>query len=429
MSKIGVGIIGASPLRPGWAVAAHLPALASLPDYELRAVATSSEASAKAAGDTYGVPAYSDPSLLIARPDVDLVVVTVRLAHHHALISQAVAAGKMVMSEWPLGVDIAQSTDIAARVTKTDLWTLIGLQARMAPSIRYARDLVEQGYVGKVLGTAIVGSGIAWTTVSDSAHTYMFDAQSNASLLSVPVMHAIDAMQFVVGDLTDVRATSAVRNPVIRLADTEQDIQSTTPDHLAIAATLESGAVASIFYRGGTSRGENFRWEINGSDGDLVLTSPVGNLQVLAPNLFGGRGEDAAVAPLDIPSEYDLGTGSLEGPGANVARLYAAFARDLRDGTPGATAPDFAHALRLHRTLDGIAHAAASGVAQTLGQGRPALDLLHPAGQERVRLIAVEHAMVDGERHVAHRPHLHHLLPAPLPRHRPPFQLAHAQDG
>ena len=365
MSRIGVGLIGASPLRPGWAVAAHLPALASLPDYELRAVATSSEASAKAAGDAYGVPAYSDPSLLIARPDVDLVVVTVRLAHHHALISQAVAAGKMVMSEWPLGVDIAQSTDIAARVTKTDLWTLIGLQARMAPSIRYARDLVEQGYVGKVLGTTIVGSGIAWTTVSDSAHTYMFDAQSNASLLSVPVMHAIDAMQFVVGDLTDVRATSAVRNPVIRLADTEQDIQSTTPDHLAIAATLESGAVASIFYRGGTSRGENFRWEINGSDGDLVLTSPVGNLQVLAPNLFGGRGEDAAVAPLDIPSEYDLGTGSLEGPGANVARLYAAFARDLRDGTPGATAPDFAHALRLHRTLDGIAHAAASGVAQT----------------------------------------------------------------
>jgi len=36
-------------------------------------------------------------------------------------------------------------------------------QGRMAPSIRYARDLVEQGYVGEVLGTAIVGSGIAWT--------------------------------------------------------------------------------------------------------------------------------------------------------------------------------------------------------------------------------------------------------------------------
>ena len=51
MSKIGVGVIGASPLRPGWAVTAHLPALLALSEYELRAVATSSEASAKAAGE------------------------------------------------------------------------------------------------------------------------------------------------------------------------------------------------------------------------------------------------------------------------------------------------------------------------------------------------------------------------------------------
>jgi predicted dehydrogenase len=357
MNKIGVGVIGASPLRPGWAVAAHLPALASLPDYALRAVVTSSEASAQAAGDAYGVPAFSDPAALITRPDVDLVVVTVKLAHHHALVSQAIAAGKMVMSEWPLGVDTDQSTDLAGLAAKTGLQTLIGLQARMAPSIRYARDLVEQGYVGKVLGTTMVGSGIAWTTASDSAHAYMFDARSNATLLSVPVMHAIDALQFVLGDLADVRAASAVRNPVIHLADTGEDIRSTTPDHLAIAATLDSGAVASIFYRGGISRGENFRWEINGSEGDLVLTSPVGNLQVLAPSLFGGRGGDTAVAPLTIPREYDLGGAPPEGPAANVARLYAAFARDLREERPAATAPDFAHALRLHRTLERIARA------------------------------------------------------------------------
>jgi hypothetical protein len=38
--SIGVGVIGASPLRPGWAVTAHLPAIASLPEYSLRAVAT-----------------------------------------------------------------------------------------------------------------------------------------------------------------------------------------------------------------------------------------------------------------------------------------------------------------------------------------------------------------------------------------------------
>ncbi len=213
MQKIGVGVIGASPLRPGWAVSAHLPALASLPDYELRAVATSSEASAKAAGEAYGVPAYSDPSGLIARADVDLVVVTVKLAHHHRLVSEAFAAGKMVMSEWPLGVDMAETADLAAQAARTGLGNLVGLQGRMAPTIRQARDLVRQGYVGKVLGTTIVGSGIAWTSHSDSAHAYMFDAANNASLLSVPVMHAVDALQFVLGDLADVRAVSAIRNP------------------------------------------------------------------------------------------------------------------------------------------------------------------------------------------------------------------------
>ena len=297
MRKIGVGVIGASPLRPGWAVTAHLPALASLPDYELRAVATSNEASAKAAGEAYGVPAYSDPSELIARSDVDLVVVTVRLAHHHKLVSEAIAAGKMVMCEWPLGIDIAETADLATRATEKGLANLIGLQARMAPSIRYARDLVNQGYVGEVLGTTMVGSGIAWTRLSDSAHAYMFNAASNATLLSVPVMHALDALQFVLGDLGDIRATGAVRNPAIRLVDTGQDIRSTTPDHLAIAAKLESGVVASIFYRGATSRGENFRWEINGSEGDLVLTSPIGNLQVLARACLAGVARMSRLRP------------------------------------------------------------------------------------------------------------------------------------
>src|SRR5258705_10452065 len=172
-SRMGVGVIGASPLRPGWAVTAHLPALAALPDYELRAVATSTEASARAAAEAYGVPGHADPAALIARRDVDLVVVTVKLPHHHRLVGEALAAGKLVMCEWPLGVDAGQTADLAARAAGAGLGTLIGLQARMAPSIRYARDLVAQGYVGEVLATTLVGSGIAWTSVTDSARLHV----------------------------------------------------------------------------------------------------------------------------------------------------------------------------------------------------------------------------------------------------------------
>lgn len=272
-----------------------------------------------------------------------------------------ISAGKMVMCEWPLGVDLGESEDLAKRAAQRGVANFVGLQARLAPSIRYARDLVEQCYVGEVLATTLVGSGIAWSGVSDASHAYMFDARQNATLLSVPTMHALDALQFVVGDLAEVRAVSAIRRPTVLLADTNEKIDTTVPDHLAIAATLGSGAVASIFYRGGTSRGENFRWEINGTEGDLVLTSPVGNLQVLAPTLLGGRGDEAAVAPLPVPSEYDLSGGASEGPAANVARLYAAFAADLGKGAPGVTAPDFRHAVALHDTLDRISAAADRG--------------------------------------------------------------------
>ena len=74
-----------------------------------------------------------------------------------------------------------------------------------------------------------------------------------------------------------------------------------------------------------------------------------------------------------IPPGYDLASDAPEGPAANVARLYGAFAADLRNGTPGQTAPDFAHALRLHRTLDLISAAAASGIAQHMAPQGAAL--------------------------------------------------------
>lgn len=357
MKKIGVGVIGASPLRPGWAVTSHLPALAALDRYELRAVATSSTESADAAGKAYGVPAFAGAGEMIAHPDVELVVVTVKIAHHHRLVGLAIDAGKMLMSEWPLGVDFGQSEDLASRAASAGVANLVGLQARMAPSIRYARDLIAQGYIGDVLATTMVGSGIAWAGVSDTAHAYMFDARQNATLVSVPTMHALDALQFVLGDLADIRAAGAIRRPSVMMADTGQHIASSATDHLAIAGSLESGAIASIFYRGGTSRGENFRWEINGTKGDLVLTSPVGNLQVLAPTLFAGRGDETSVREMVVPIDYDLAPNAPGGPAANVARLYAAFAADLAAGTVGATAPDFAHAIRLHRTLDRISEA------------------------------------------------------------------------
>jgi predicted dehydrogenase len=161
MKKIGVGVIGAG--TGGWAAISHIPALKALPDYELRAISTSRRESAGAAAEAFGVEAaFGNPRELIAHPGVDLVVVAVKVTEHLELVSAALDAGKMVYSEWPLGRNLAEATELAARAGKSGVRTVIGLQGRFAAEVRHARELIEDGYLGRVLGTTLVGSGMAW---------------------------------------------------------------------------------------------------------------------------------------------------------------------------------------------------------------------------------------------------------------------------
>jgi predicted dehydrogenase len=148
MNSLGIGIIGESPLNPGWAVNAHILALKALPDYELRAVSTSRRESAEAVSKAFGVAASFDNHRdLIDHPGVDLVVVTVTVPQHHELVSAALDAGKMVFCEWPLGNGLAEALDLTARAEAAGVRTAVGLQARFASAIRHARELIVDGYM------------------------------------------------------------------------------------------------------------------------------------------------------------------------------------------------------------------------------------------------------------------------------------------
>src|SRR5258706_321659 len=110
---IGVGIIGVNPGR-GWATTAHIPALRALPNYAIRALSATTRASAAAAGAAFDVAlTFSDHHELVARPEVDLVVVTVKAPHHRELVTAALNAGKAVYCEWPLGVDLEDAVAMA----------------------------------------------------------------------------------------------------------------------------------------------------------------------------------------------------------------------------------------------------------------------------------------------------------------------------
>ncbi|MFI7284302.1 Gfo/Idh/MocA family protein [Micromonospora chersina] len=365
MTPIGVGIIGAS--TSGWASIAHVPAIAASPEFELRAVSTSRPSTAEAAAARYGVSAFHDHRDLIAHPGVDLVVVAVKVTEHLRLISAALEAGKMVYSEWPLGNGLAEAQQLADQAAKAGIRTVVGLQGRYAPEVRLARDLIRDGYVGRVLGTIMVGSGMVWGgEVTDPGQAYWFDKANGATPLTSATLHALDPLHFVLGEFESIAANLVVGRKHATIVADGSTVPFTVPDQVALIGTLDGGAAASIFYRGGASRGDNFRWEINGTDGDLVLTADWGNMQVAALKLAGGRGADATVQPLEVPASYLAGVPaelSRSAPGS-VARLYRQFARDLADGTR--TVPDFGHALGRHKLIDAIERASATGTTQAL---------------------------------------------------------------
>ncbi|MFI5607941.1 Gfo/Idh/MocA family protein [Amycolatopsis sp. NPDC051903] len=363
MDPIGVGVIGGS--TSGWASLAHLPAIAAAPAFELRAISTTRRSSAEAASAKYGVPGYAGHQDLIAHPGVDLVVVSVKVTEHRELISAALAAGKMVYSEWPLGAGSAEAEDLAAQAERAGVRTVIGLQGRYAPEVRYARELIRDGYVGDVLGTTVVGSGMVWSgEVPTHGQAYWFDKANGASPLTSPTLHALDPLHFVLGEFDAVAANLVVGRKQARVAEDGTIVPVTVADQVSVIGTLTGGAAASVFYRGGTSRGENFRWEINGTEGDLVITSAWGNMQVAGLTLTGGRGGETSAAPLAVPASYtgDVPAELAGTPAANVARLYAALAGDLAGNTR--TVPDFAHALERHRLIDAVERASATGISQ-----------------------------------------------------------------
>lgn len=110
---------------------------------------------AKAAGA--GCQATGDFRKVLARKDVDAVVIASQ-DHWHALIAVAAAkAGKAIYCEKPLGVSVAESRAIRDAVRRYGCVFQTGTQQRSTRNFRFACELARSGYLGKV-HTVVVGA-------------------------------------------------------------------------------------------------------------------------------------------------------------------------------------------------------------------------------------------------------------------------------
>ncbi|MSQ06941.1 MAG: Gfo/Idh/MocA family oxidoreductase [Dehalococcoidia bacterium] len=357
-NKIRLGFVGAN-VKSTWASQSHFPALLASPDVELAAVCTTRPESAEEARRAFGAKlAFHDFREMVASPEIDAVAVVVRVPSHYAATKAAIEAGKHVYTEWPLGRTTAEAEELAALARAKGVQTAVGLQSRVSPALLYVKELIETGYVGKVLSCHV-------TTMRDgalerhSSRTWQRDASLGANTMTIANGHVIDALRFVAGNFTRVACMITTQESQWYQTDTKQFVDVTSPDNVRVSGQLESGAAASVHVGAVPWAGSGFRMEIYGREGTLVTTGSVSSQRGEMLRVQGAQ-RSHALKDLAIPERFVfVPAGFPRGDPFNVGQMYALFAEAIRTGE--SRLPAFDVAVGLHRFIDTLKKASDAG--------------------------------------------------------------------
>jgi len=363
--KIRVGIVGATVTQGGssWGQNAHVPALKALPGYELKAVCTAHEDTAKASAAAFGAErAFHRFSDMAAHPEIDLIVVVVRVPGHRELVMAGLQAGKAVLCEWPLGRTLAEAEEMAGLARQRSLKTIVGLQARSDPAILYARELVQQGYIGEVLTANLITSAQA-VLQRGPGRIWQGVRANGANTLTIAGGHAIDALCAVLGEFAEISARVSTRIPEWRTLE-GKPVPVDAPDSINVIGRMVSGAEVTVNVAAVPSPGGN-RLEIYGREGALIVRAD-GSFNIGPSEVHAGKGKERT-APIPIPSKYKVAPeGIPSGPPYNVAQAYARAADALRGH--GSFDVDFNLAVQRHKLIDAIERSSATGRSVKVNQ-------------------------------------------------------------
>jgi predicted dehydrogenase len=138
-------------LATGGIASTFVADLKLLPDAEIAAVGSRSEAAAEAFATAHGIPrAYGSWAQLAADPDVDVIYVATPHSAHHAASKLCLEAGKAVLCEKPLTLDLAAAEDLVATARERGVFLMEAMWTRTLPAIRRMQELVRAGAIGEV---------------------------------------------------------------------------------------------------------------------------------------------------------------------------------------------------------------------------------------------------------------------------------------
>ncbi|WP_070000540.1 Gfo/Idh/MocA family protein [Cellulosilyticum sp. I15G10I2] len=355
LEKLGVGIIGASA-NGSWASMSHIPALQSLECFEVTAVGTSSIESAKKSSEMYHIANYfADPYELAMHPDVDIVIIAVKVPYHYELIQKVLKAGKHVYSEFPLTSTTEQAVSLLNLAKQKGIRHTLGLQARSNPTMNYLKFLLTESYIGEIRSVNVSYSMTGFPIqngVVPQSHTYLLNEDSGADQLTITAGHLLDGLNYLMGDFTHLSAFLDTQIKQLRVKETDEIITATSPDSVIIYGELTNKALVTLHVR--NSFLPHFAIEINGTKGDITLTPKDGLMYEMDTLILkSSQDKNSPLKRMEIPKEYFFPNINVSNiPAYNVAYHYTNFYNDITLNTH--KTPDFETGVRLHKLFDKI---------------------------------------------------------------------------
>ena len=263
MASIGVALIGSG----GIALANHFPGLALCSEAKLVALCDTNpetlEKASKATGVTHAYTNYQDA---LNRDDVHAVIVATPNFVHAPIVLAAVAAGKHVLCEKPLAMDLAESIKMYHAAEAAGVRHMTAFTYRFVPAMHYMSYLCRSGKLGKPYHFRAQrfqdwsDRNLAWRQVKKLAAT-----GEMGDMLS----HRIDYGHFLIGPMT--RVVTQLR----RFVDVRGGQPSDLDDWVGMLADFDGGTTGVLeSTKLATGRGEGGRskdyCEVNGSEGSAI---------------------------------------------------------------------------------------------------------------------------------------------------------------
>ena len=369
--QLGIGIVGY-----GFIGKVHTYAHRSLPLFydpppaktHLIGVCTATEASGRQAQEQAGFEfATQDYQELLARDDIQVIHCCTPNDAHHALLLDALKAGKHVYCDKPLTRTLAEAEEVAALARKTGRVHRMTFNYRFVPALMRAKQLVDDGFLGEVyqFRAAYLHAGYVDPKRPLSWRLRM-DRSGGGALMDLGA-HVFDLVRFLLGEFDEVRAhleTFIKERPDPKTGDMGiVDVD----DVATVQVRMTSGAVGVIeASRLATGTQDDLRLEIHGSRGALAFNlmdpnwlSVYDNTLPEAP-LGGMRGFQKIECVARYPKPYAFGAtkNPIGWPQFHVHCLYD-FVDSVARGELGG--PSFEDGLAAQRLVDACQRSAASG--------------------------------------------------------------------